>query len=230
MSFALWKVVRWLAHHQDQNDSEEYSYREKERKRRNKVTRNWISLSSCRCLSVECDNIYTSSLWASHRRVVGGTSVNPSDDLEIEFLSSWRLQRIDSPGTRSENARIFRTEGNGEYSTVAGELIRTLHGRTATPPRCAMMLVLFLVVNIDRLSTELSTAPALVSGTGEGKGRTIKFVGTRCHTAVQVHRNRRCKSEREREKLGWGKSYRLCYLLAFQCICSKEPSNRKLSF
>lgn len=36
--------------------------RKKGRKRRNKVTRNWISLSFSRCLSVECDNIYTSSL------------------------------------------------------------------------------------------------------------------------------------------------------------------------
>ena len=49
--------------------------------------------------------------------------------------------------------------------TVACELSWTLHGSTATPPRCAMMLVLFLVVNmVLPLPKELSTTLELVSG------------------------------------------------------------------
>lgn len=58
--------------------------------------------------------------------------------------------------------------------TVAWELSWTLHGSTATPPRWAIMLVLFLVVNIDRVPNELSTALELVSGNGTVE--TIKFV------------------------------------------------------
>lgn len=61
--------------------------------------------------------------------------------------------------------------------TVAWELSWTLHGSTATPPRWAIMLVLFLVVNIDRLPNELSAATAfgLVSGT-QAEGR--RSIGT----------------------------------------------------
>lgn len=51
--------------------------------------------------------------------------------------------------------------------TVAWELTWTLQGSTATPPRWAIMLVLFLVVNMDRLPNELSTALELVSGNGK---------------------------------------------------------------
>lgn len=58
--------------------------------------------------------------------------------------------------------------------TVAGELMETLHGSTATPPRWAIMLVLFLVVNIDRLPNELSKVLELVSG--NWNPGAIKFV------------------------------------------------------
>lgn len=44
---------------------------------------------------------------------------------------------------------------------MAWELSETLHGRTATPPLCAIMLVLFFVVNTDLLSNELSRAAAM---------------------------------------------------------------------
>lgn len=40
-----------------------------------------------------------------------------------------------------ENLKLYKLH------TVAGELILTVHGRTARPPICTTILVLFLVVN-----------------------------------------------------------------------------------